>query len=66
MTICTKRQYPHPHAAKRAGIAFLATCVRQGREKLPRAIHPCAACHAWHITSKKASKKAWQLGEGGN
>ena len=57
---CQKIAYPTPDAAMRAGAAFLAKCIAHKRPKLPRAVHPCSQCHAWHVTSQ-STRPAWRI-----
>lgn len=48
MSACTKKSYASPGEALRA----LSILRRRGYPSLT-GVHPCSACHAWHITSKK-------------
>lgn len=48
MSACTKKSYPSPGEALRV----LSILLRRGYPNLT-GVHPCSACHAWHITSKK-------------
>jgi hypothetical protein len=50
MRPCLKVSYPTPTAA---ALALLALRRNVGRDEV--AIHPCAQCHAFHLTSDRAS-----------
>lgn len=51
MPACQKRPYPTPTSAARV--------LRRIRTEHPTrgevGIHPCHACHAWHLTSDRAA-----------
>ena len=53
MAPCTKIPYQSPADAKRALSIIRKRGRRSGSPKVPRDIHPCGECHAWHITSQK-------------
>lgn len=57
MNDCTKIPYPTPAAAKRAAALIAASYRKRGVARLPRGVHPCAECHAWHITSHRTNAK---------
>lgn len=52
MRACPKIPYPSPAAAARA-----LQAVRSDPRRTEVGIHPCAACHAFHLTSDRKSAK---------
>ncbi len=57
MKTCSKQPFPTPKDARTA----MRVIERRNRAReawLPRGIHPCSTCRAWHITSKKQSGTA--------
>ncbi|PFG32373.1 hypothetical protein ATL42_0197 [Sanguibacter antarcticus] len=54
MRPCTKITYPSPRAAARALRHITRQQTARGRTA-PVAVHRCGTCHAWHLTSQKAS-----------
>ena len=57
MTECTKIPYPNPAAAKWAARQIAVNYRKRGLSRVPRGIHPCAECHAWHVTSHRTNAK---------
>lgn len=57
MTDCTKIPYPTPADAKRNAIRIVTRYRKRGAKRFPRGVHPCARCHAWHITSHRTNAK---------
>ena len=57
MNDCTKIPYPTFSAAKRAGMHIIGRYRRRGKARIPRGVHPCAQCHAWHLTSHRTKAK---------
>lgn len=56
MPACAKLPYPTPVAAARALRGIRATSPTRGEVGL----HPCSACHAWHLTSApSAARNRW-------
>lgn len=51
---CLKIAYPSPRAAALAMHHITARQTARGRTA-PVAVHWCEGCHAWHLTSKRAS-----------
>lgn len=56
MNDCTKIQYPSASAAKFAALRIAANYRKRGVSRVPRGVHPCAQCHAWHVTSHQTTK----------
>lgn len=62
MPECSKVRYPTARAAGRA-LVHIQKAKRARGLTSPVAVHPCAACHQWHITSKRVAgkqKRQWQ------
>lgn len=53
MPACSKIPYPNLAAAKFAAAQIAADYRRRGITRVPRGVHPCAACHCWHVTSHR-------------
>ena len=55
MEPCTKKTYPSRGEALFALARIRSNTHAPGR-RVPNGIHPCAACHAWHVTSHAKGK----------
>jgi hypothetical protein len=62
MNDCTKIRYASPAVAKWAARQIAANYRKRGIRRVPRGIHPCAECHAWHVTSHRTNAKFRVLG----
>ncbi|TFC33148.1 hypothetical protein E3O55_04105 [Cryobacterium sp. MDB1-18-2] len=58
--VCTKIKYPTQGAAAHSLRAIVARDAGV-KPKIPVAVYICAACQAWHLTSKRPSgaKRKW-------
>ena len=57
METCSKKPFLTPEDARTA----MRVIERRNRARgawLPKGIHPCSTCRAWHITSKRQSRTA--------
>lgn len=56
METCSKKPFLKPENA----LIAMRVIERRNRARgawLPRGIHPCSTCRAWHITSKRQSRQ---------
>jgi len=63
MPDCLKVPYPTPRAAGRALVHIQKAQRERGRPS-PAAVHPCALCHQWHVTSQAPAgtrAEQWQV-----
>lgn len=61
MDACSKKPFLKPEDAWTAARVI----ERRNRSRgvwLPRGIHPCSSCRAWHITSKRQSRQRSENG----
>jgi len=58
MEACTKIPYPTLGRGLIAARAIARACRRRGCARVPKGIHWCALCTAWHVTSHPV-KAAW-------
>jgi hypothetical protein len=62
MSDCSKVSYPNPHTAA-AALRRIASRKSARGMTGPVAIHLCASCRAWHLTSHRATgrrARGWQ------
>jgi len=60
METCTKIPYASLNLARRAARAVARAYRQRGCLRLPRGVHPCANCGAWHVTSQQV-KSEWRI-----
>jgi hypothetical protein len=60
MATCSKVPYASYEVARRSLVIVRAKSAGR-RARLPVAIHPCATCGLWHLTSKATSGKPWWI-----
>jgi len=59
METCSKKPYLTPEDA----VTAMRGIERRNRARgawLPKGIHPCSTCRAWHITSTRQSRTAFR------
>lgn len=64
MAVCTKIPYPNIHRA-RCALCQIARRAKAG-ERVPRCVHWCKECAAWHLSSRQPAGRLSRWATGGD